>query len=131
MSAEWLLEACEHLDGVLAAEGLSPVPDPDEPGAMLCRAARTAITAWRRPADTSAERDTTIEQFITAVGFLVATTMSLAGYAPRRRAIDLRAVAASLSKVTACLSKAVPPAQRTSSPGPFRAAPRRPRKNGR
>ena len=131
VSAEWLLEACEHLDGVLAAEGLSPVPDPDEPGAMLCRAARTAITAWRRPADTSAERDTTIEQFITAVGFLVATTMSLAGYAPRRRAIDLRAVAASLSEVTACLSKAVPPAQRTSSPGPFRAAPRRPRKNGR
>jgi len=131
VSAEWLLEACEHPHGVLAAEGLTPVPDPDEPGAMLCRAARIAITAWRQPAGTSAERDSTVEQLIAAVGLLVAATMSLAKYAPRRRALDLRAVAASLSEVTTCLSKAIPPTQRTSNAGPFRVAPRRPRKSGR
>ncbi len=45
-----LLDAGESLDGVLAAEGLGPVPDPDEPGAVLCRAARNAISAWRQPA---------------------------------------------------------------------------------
>ena len=67
-SAERLLAACQNLDGVLAAEGLGAVPDPDEPGAMLCQAARTAITAWRQPAGTSAERDATVEQLITAIG---------------------------------------------------------------
>ena len=45
-SAERLLDACQQLDGMLAAEGLGPVPDPGEPGAILCRGARTAITAW-------------------------------------------------------------------------------------
>ena len=59
-SARWLLSACESLDGVLAAEGISPLPDPDEPGAALCRAARNAIVAWRQPSGTSGDRDTTV-----------------------------------------------------------------------
>ncbi len=111
-SAERLLAACQDLDGVLAAEGLGPVPDPDEPGAVLCQAARTAITAWRQPAGTSAERDSTLEQLITALQLLSAATLSLAAYAPRRRAIDLRAVTATLTGVTACLSRASQPSPR-------------------
>src|SRR5213592_4872573 len=46
--ARWLLSACESLDGVLAAEGTGSLPDPDEPGAALCRTARTVILAWRQ-----------------------------------------------------------------------------------
>lgn len=105
--AEWLLGAWQSLDGVMAAEGLGPIPDPEEPGAVLCRAARNAITAWRQPAGTSADRDITVELLITAIGFLAAATVSLATYAPRRRTIDLRAVGASLAEVTACLAKAI------------------------
>jgi hypothetical protein len=112
-SAQRLLEAGLSLDGVLAAEGLASVPDPEETGAMLRQAARNAITAWRQPAGTSAERDSTLEQLVTAVGFLAAATLSLTAYAPRRRTIDLRAVAASLAEITACLSKAIQPPQKT------------------
>ena len=108
---------------MLAAEGLGPVPDPDEPGATLCRAARTAITAWRQPAGTSAERDTTIERLIAGAGFLATATLSLTAYAPRRRTIELHAVAASLAEVTACLSKALQPPQVTQRPDSGAARP--------
>jgi hypothetical protein len=107
-SAVRLLGAGQCLGGVLAAEGLGPVPDPDEPGAVLCRAARTAITAWRRPAGPSTDRDATIEQLITAIGFLGAATRSLTAYAPRRRAIDVDVVVASLAEATSCLAGAIP-----------------------
>jgi hypothetical protein len=130
-SAERLLDACQHLDDVLAAEGLGPVPDPDEPGALLCQAARAAITAWRQPTGTSTERDITVEHLVTAVGFLAAAAMSLTSDAPRRRTINLRAVAAELTGVTACLSKALP--ADTSAPGAPanpRATTRRPRQIG-
>jgi hypothetical protein len=130
VSAEWLLEACDHLDDVLAAEGLGPVPDPDEPGAMLCRAARTAITAWRQPAGTSAERHTTVEQLIIAVEFLSAALCNLTTFAPRRRTIDLNAVTADLAEVTACLAKAAQSPNQPAKAQP-RAATRRPRKSGR
>jgi hypothetical protein len=135
-SAEWLLGAGQSLDGVLAAEGLGPVPDPEEPGAMLCRAARHAITAWRQPAGTSAERDTTIQRLIAGVGFLATATRSLTTYAPRRRITGLQAVAASLAEVTACLAKTLQPPQVTQHPDsgaavvPFRPT-RRPRNGGR
>ena len=112
-SAERLLRASESLDGVLAAEGLGAVPDPEDPGALLCRATRNAITAWRQPAGTSAERDISVEQLITAIGFLGAATRSLATQAPRRRAIELHTVAAILGEVTACLSKASQPSHGT------------------
>ena len=56
-SARWLLNTCESLDGVLAAEGTGSLPDPDEPGAVLCQAARNAILAWRLPSGTSTDRD--------------------------------------------------------------------------
>ena len=46
----WLHDAWQRLDGVLAAEGISPPADPDEPGAVLCQAARGAIVSWRQPA---------------------------------------------------------------------------------
>ena len=131
-SGERLLDACQYLDGVLAAEGLGPVPDPGEPGAMLCQAARAAITAWRQPAGTSAERDITVEQLITAVSFLAAAALSLTADAPRRRTISLRAVAASLTGVTACLSKALPvDASAPAAPANPRATTRRPRQIGR
>jgi hypothetical protein len=115
-SAERLLSACQNLDGVLAAEGLGAVPDPDEPGAMLCQAARTAITAWRQPAGTSAERDTTAGQLITAIELLAVAALDLAAYASRRRTIDLRAVNTSLADATGCLWKAIQPARRTQDP---------------
>jgi hypothetical protein len=107
-SAQWFLEACDSLDGVLAAEGLGPVADPTEPGAELCHTARSAIVAWRLPYGTSAERDTTVRQLVTATGFLAAAALSLTTYAPRRPAIDLNAVHASLTEAATCLMKVVP-----------------------
>jgi hypothetical protein len=36
--AQHLLDTWQCLDGVLAANSFGPVPDPDEPGAVLCHA---------------------------------------------------------------------------------------------
>jgi hypothetical protein len=116
-SARWLLNTCESLDGVLAAGGTGSVPDPDEPGAVLCRAARGAILAWRQPSGTSIDRDITVRRFITTTGFLSAATLSLATYAPRRRAIDLHAVCAGLAEVTAYLTAAIQAPAEDASPG--------------
>ena len=119
-SARWLLSACESLDGVLAAEGISSLPDPDEPGAALCQAARNAILAWRQPSGTSADRDTTVKRFITATGFLSSATLGLATYAPRRRAIDLQVVGASLAEVIAYLTAAIQVPAENAAPGDVR-----------
>ena len=108
-SAQLLLEASERLDGVLAAEEFRGLPYPDEPGAMLCQAARKAITAWREPAGTSAERDAAVEGLITGIGYLGAAARNLTTWAPRQRTIDLRAIGASLTGVTTCLSRAIAP----------------------
>ena len=105
--AQRLLDTWQCPDGVLAADGFGPVPDPDEPGAVLCQAVRTAITAWRQPAGTSADRDTTMERLITALGFLATAARNLAACAPRQRTIELLAVDAGLAKAAACLRKAV------------------------
>jgi hypothetical protein len=105
--AQHLLDASQSLDGVLAAEGLGPVPDPYEPGAALCRAAYTAITSWRHPVGTSADRDATVERLIVAIGFLAAATRSLGADAPRQRTIELLAVAEGLAGAAACLAKAI------------------------
>src|SRR5581483_5804426 len=48
-SAAWLLGAWHSLDGVVAAEGLGPLPSPARPGDALCQAARDTIIAWRQP----------------------------------------------------------------------------------
>jgi hypothetical protein len=116
-SARWLLNTCESLDGVLAAEGTGSLPDPDEPGAVLCQAARNAILAWRQPSGTSTDRDITVKRFITATGFLSAATLGLAAYAPRRRAIDLQAVCAGLGEVTAYLIAAIQASAEDAPPG--------------
>jgi hypothetical protein len=126
-SARWLLGACQSLDGVLAAEGIGPLPDPSEPGAALCQAARNTILAWRQPSGTSADRDTTVKRLITAVGFLAAATLSLATYAPPHRTVDLHAVGASLAEVATCLAAAIHvpanDATRGCGPGPARNEP--------
>jgi hypothetical protein len=124
-SARWLLNTCDSLDGVLAAEGPGPVPDPDEPGAVLCRAARSAILAWRQPSGTSTDRDITVKRFITATAFLSAATLSLAAYAPRRRAIDLQTVCAGLAEVTAYLTAAIQASAEDPAPG-YRTEPAQP-----
>ena len=116
-SARWLLSACESLDGVLAAEGISPLPDPDEPGAALCQAARNAIVAWRQPSGTSGDRDTTVKRLITAAGFLSSATLGLATYAPRHRGIDLLVVGASLAEAIAYLTAAVHAPAGNAAPG--------------
>jgi hypothetical protein len=105
--AQHLLDTGQSLDGMLVAEGFSPVPDPDEPGAVLCQTARTAITAWRQPAGTSTDRDTTMERLIAALRFLATAARNLAACAPRQRTIELLAVDAGLAKAAACLRKAV------------------------
>ena len=116
-SARWLLSACESLDGVLAAEGTGSLPDPDEPGAVLCRTARTVILAWRQPSGTSADRDITVKRFITATGFLSCATLGLATYAPRHRLIDLQVVGASLAEVIAYLTAAIQVPAEEAAPG--------------
>ena len=109
--SRWYLGACICLDdvpdGVLAFEGLGPLPDPDEPGAALCRAARNVILAWRQPAGSSDYRDATVRAFITATGLVSAGALGLSAYAPRRTFISLQAVIASLAEVVADLSAAV------------------------
>jgi hypothetical protein len=104
--ARWYLGACICLDGVLAFEGLGPPPDPDEPGAALCRAARDVIPAWRQPSGSSDYRDATVRAFIAATGLVSAGALSLAAYAPRRTFIGLQSVGASLAEVVADLSAA-------------------------
>ena len=105
--ARQFLDAWNCLDGVLAFEGLSPLPDPGEPGAALCHAARNVIPAWRQPSGTISDRDTTIRHVITATGHVSAATLGLATYAPRHRAIGLQAALASLAGATADLSAAI------------------------
>jgi len=116
-AAQRLVAAWESLDGVIAAEGLGAVPDPDEPGAVLCRAARNTITAWRQPIGTSEDRDTTVQRLITAIGYLSAATQCLITFAPRQRAIVLRAVDATMAAATACLTGAIQPPADEAGPG--------------
>jgi hypothetical protein len=106
-SAAWLLGAWHSLDGVVAAEGLGPPAGPADPGDVLCQAACDAITAWRRPSGTAADRDTTAGQLITAIVSLSEATLSLAGYAPRHRTIDLYAVGAGLAEARVALASAI------------------------
>jgi hypothetical protein len=110
--ARRFLGAWNCLDGVLAFEGLGPLPDPDEPGAALCHAARNLIPAWRQPTGSSDYRDATVRAFITATGLVSAATLGLATYAPRRTFIGLQAAVASLAEAIADLSAAIgePPA---------------------
>ena len=105
--ARRFLDAWNCLDGVLAFEGPGPLPDPDEPGAALCRAARNLIPAWRQPSGTSDYRDATIRAFITATGLVSAGALGLATYAPRRTFIGLQAALASLAEAIADLSAAI------------------------
>jgi hypothetical protein len=114
-SAAWLLGAWHSLDGVLAAEGLGPLPGPAAPGDVLCQAARDTITAWRQPSGTAADRDSITGQLITAIIFLSEATLNLAGYAPRHRTIDLYAVGAGLAEARVALATAIqiPPRQAT------------------
>jgi hypothetical protein len=104
--AQHLLDTWQSLDGVLVAEGFGPVPDPDEPGAVLCQAVRTAITAWRQPTGTSTDRDTTMERLVAAVRLLATAAKNLAAYAPRQRTIELLAVDEGLTEAAACLARA-------------------------
>jgi hypothetical protein len=115
--AQRLVAAWESLDGVIAAEGLGAVPDPDEPGAVLRRAARNTITAWRQPTGTSEDRDTTIQRLTTAIGYLSAATQCLITFAPRKRAIVLRAADAAMAAATACLTGAIQPPADEAGPG--------------
>jgi hypothetical protein len=105
--AQWLLDTWQSLEGVLVAEGFGPVPDPDEPGASLCQAVRTAITAWRQPVGTSTERDTTMERLVAALGFLATAAKNLAAYAPRQRTIELLTVCVGLAEAAVCIRRAV------------------------
>jgi hypothetical protein len=105
--ARRFLDAWNCLDGVLAFEGLGPLPDPGEPGAALCHAARNVIPAWRQPSGSSDYRDAAIRAFITATGLVSAAALGLATYAPRRTAIGLQAAVASLAEAIADLSAAI------------------------
>ena len=107
--ARWLLDANERLDGVVAAEGIPPSSDPDDPGAALCQAARDAILAWRQPAGTAADRDEAVRQLIAATRFLSAAILGLATWAPRRLAISIQAAGASIAESTAYLTAAIQP----------------------
>jgi hypothetical protein len=108
-SAQQLQRAGLSLTGVVAAEGVRSVLDPDEPGATLCRAARSAIIAWRKPVGTSDERDATIAHLADALESLADAALSLTAYAPRRWAIALRGVAASLTAAVGILIRAIQP----------------------
>jgi hypothetical protein len=113
-----LLEAWQRLDGVLAAEGIAPSGDPDDPGAALCQAARDAILAWRQPSGTAADRDDTVRHLITTSRLIGEAITGLAACAPRQLTIDLQAVSASLDAAAACLTAAVEPGEDTAPGNP-------------
>ena len=115
--SRWLLSAWQCLDGVLAAEGIPPSGDPDEPGAALCQAARDAILAWRQPQGTAADRDETVRRLVTATGFISAAILALAAYATRQMTMDLQTAGNHLAEATAALSAAVQLPQDDSAPG--------------
>jgi hypothetical protein len=114
-SAQRLQRAELSLTGVAAAEGIRSLPDPDESGATLCRAVRSAIIAWRQPAGPSDERDATIAYLADTHESLADAALNLTAYAPRRRAIALRAVAASLTAAVGILTRAIQPAPETGT----------------
>ena len=118
--ARQLTEAWQHLDGMLAAEGITPPADPDEPGAALCQAARDAILAWRQPSGTAADRDEAVRQLVTATGTLSMATSTLAACASRRPAIRLQAAADSLAAALTCLAAAISPGENAPSAEPAR-----------
>jgi hypothetical protein len=105
--SRWYLGAGICLEDTLAFEGLGPLPDPDEPGTALCRAARNVILAWRRPSGSSDDRGATVRALIAATGLVSAGALGLSAYAPRRTFIGLQAVVASLAEVVADLSAAI------------------------
>ena len=112
-----LLSAWQCLDYFLAAEGIPPSSDPDEPGAALCHAARDAILAWRRPRGTAADRDETVRRLAAATGFISAAVLSLATYATRQTTMDLQAAAGHLAEATAALSAAIQLPEDNPAPG--------------
>jgi hypothetical protein len=105
--AELLLSAWNRFSDVLAFEGAGELPDPDEPGAALYRAARDTILAWRQPSGSSHDRDATLRQLITTTGILSAAMASLATCAPSHRAIGLQAALADLSESITNLAAAI------------------------
>jgi hypothetical protein len=111
-----LLEAWQHLDGVLAAEAIPPSGDPGDPGAALCQAARDAILAWRQPSGTEADRDEAVRQLTTAIGHITGVITGLADCASRQLAISLQAAAASLAGAAACLTAAIEPPEGPGAP---------------
>jgi hypothetical protein len=115
--SRWLLSAWECLDGVLAAEGIPPSGEPDEPGAALCQAARDAILAWRQPQGTTADRDETVRRLVIATGFISAAIASLATYAPRQATMDLQTAGTRLAEATAALSAAARLPRDNPAPG--------------
>jgi hypothetical protein len=106
-AADWLLIAWNGLDGGLSVERIGPLPDPDEPGTALCRAARSTVRACRHPTGTAADRDTAVRELISATGFLSAGALSLAASGPPGRAAGLQAACASLSEAAIELAVAV------------------------
>jgi hypothetical protein len=120
-SARHLVVAGQSLDDVVAPARLGPVPDPDEPGTVLCRAARTAIAAWRQPAGSSADCGATVGWLITAIGFLSAATQCLITCAPRQRTIELYAVDAELVQASTCLARVIRPPADDLPPEPDRS----------
>jgi hypothetical protein len=105
--AESLLSAWSRFNDVLAFEGAGELPDPDEPGTALCRAARNTILAWRQPSGTSHDRDATLRQLIAAIRSLSAATARLATCAPRHRAIGLQAAGTDLAGAITSLAAAI------------------------
>jgi hypothetical protein len=105
--ARWLLSAWNCLEEVLAFERAGKLPDPDEPGAALCHAARLTILAWRQPSGSRLDRETVINRLMTAIGILSDATASLADCALRHRAIDLLAVGVCLAEANASLAAAI------------------------
>jgi hypothetical protein len=116
--ASWLLTARDSLNDVLAFEKAGQLPDPNEPGAALCRAARIAIPAWRQPSGSSLDRDTAVRQLIVAADFLSAATASLAARVPLGHATALQAAGASLAEATASLTAAIQEPGGSTVPGP-------------
>jgi hypothetical protein len=124
--ARWLLSAWNCLDEVLAFQGAGTLPDPDEPGAALCHAARLTILAWRQPSGSCPDRDTATRHLITVTGLLSDATASLAARALGHRAIDLLAVGVCLAEATASLDAAIQEPGSEPAAGPEQAPARHP-----
>jgi hypothetical protein len=102
-----LLEASQRLDDIPLAVGGRNLACDDEPGVVLCQAARRVFPAWRQPSGTAACRSEAARLLMAAVADLALALRALADSAEQPLTGQLRAARAHLRNVNDRLAEAL------------------------